>query len=99
MYIIPRLLALPFFAILALIALFIMWLRYCRNYILYGGEAIAYTKKMQRKAIADVFEKLQEKLQKDIVPKTNNHCRDCKNPIEEDNVYGQCVDCYFLSKK
>jgi len=64
MHIIPRLLALPFFAMLALIAMFILWLKYCRNYILYGGEAIAYTKKTQRKSIADVFEKLQEQLEK-----------------------------------
>jgi hypothetical protein len=59
-----RIIGFPFFAALALISMFVLWLKYCKNYILYGGEAIAYTQKTQRKAISDVFNKVQEQLEK-----------------------------------
>jgi uncharacterized BrkB/YihY/UPF0761 family membrane protein len=59
-----RLIGFPFFAALALISMFVLWVKYCKNYIMYGGEAIAYTQKTQRKAISDVFLKIQEQLEK-----------------------------------
>lgn len=57
-----RLIGLPFFAALSLIGVLVLWLRYMKNYIRYGGEAISYTKNMQRKTIADVFEQMQKQL-------------------------------------
>lgn len=62
--IIKRIIGLPFFAILAFIAVLFLWVKYIRNYIIYGGEAIAFNKKMNRKTIQDVFEKLEESLNK-----------------------------------
>ena len=55
-----RLAGLPFFICLAIIGLIVLFVKYVGNYMMYGGEAIAYTKKTQRKTIQEVFEKLTE---------------------------------------
>ena len=54
-----RLMGLPFFIILSLIAAIVLWMKYIKNYIRYGGEALAYTKKMNKKTIADLWHKLE----------------------------------------
>ena len=59
--IIQRIIGFPFFMMLALIGATSMFLKWCFNYMKYGGEAIAYTDKMSRKTIQDVFVKLTEK--------------------------------------
>jgi hypothetical protein len=46
--------------VIALIASLILFGKWIINYIRYGGEAITYTEKMNRKTIQDVFEKLNE---------------------------------------
>ncbi len=58
--IIKRVAGLPFFAGLLLVALFALWLKACLNFLRFGGEAIAYTQKNERKAIADIYDKLVE---------------------------------------
>ena len=47
------------FAFFGAFFLFFQWII---NFIRFGGEAIAYTRKTSRKTIADVFNKLNEKL-------------------------------------
>lgn len=59
--IIFRIIVLPFIAITALIGALRLWLLWVINFIIYGGESICYTKKMTRKTIQDVFQKLIEK--------------------------------------
>lgn len=56
-----RIFAFPFFAGFAFIGAMHMWFRWVYNFLKHGGEAIAYTDKMNRKTIQDVFEKLIEK--------------------------------------
>jgi hypothetical protein len=58
--VISRILGLPFFVIGSLIGVLILWAKYMTNFIRFGGEAISYTQKMQRKCIVDVYNKLQE---------------------------------------
>lgn len=58
--VVRRILGFPFFASLAFIGAMAMWLRWIWNFAKYGGEAIAYTNKMNRKTIQDVFQKLTE---------------------------------------
>ena len=58
--IVLRLIAFPFFAAISLIGLFVLWMKFIKNFILHGGEAISYTNKMQRKRIADVYEEVQK---------------------------------------
>lgn len=58
--IIMRIIGFPFFAVLSLFACTMYWFIYMRNYIIHGGEAIAYTQKMNRKSIQDVFVELQK---------------------------------------
>lgn len=48
------------FAGLSLVGAFILWLRWVVNFVWYGGEAIAYSDKVARKTINDVFLKLVE---------------------------------------
>ena len=50
-----RLLGFIPFAILSLIAALALWVKYMANYLMYGGEAIAYTHKSTRKTIQEVF--------------------------------------------
>ena len=58
--IITRLFAFPFFSGIALVGAIIMWAKWVINFVKYGGESIAYTDRMNRKTIQDVFEKLTE---------------------------------------
>lgn len=58
--VVQRILGFPFFAAIAFIGAMAMWLRWIWNFAKYGGEAIAYTDKMNRKTIQDVFQKLME---------------------------------------
>lgn len=52
---IGRILGFPFFCALALIGALALWLTWCKNFIRHGGEAIAYSNKLRRKTITDVF--------------------------------------------
>lgn len=54
-----RITGLPFFAGLSLIGCILLWLKHNYNFILYGGESIAYTNKNQRKTIKDIYDKLE----------------------------------------
>jgi hypothetical protein len=58
--VIIRILGLPFFACLTFVGVLILWAKYMTNFIRFGGEAISYTQKTQRKYISDVYDKLQE---------------------------------------
>lgn len=58
MEIFTRIIAFPFFAAISLIAAIALWIKWMWNFGKHGGEAIAYTEKMRRKTIQDVFEKL-----------------------------------------
>lgn len=57
---VKRLLGLPFFMVLLAIGL--IWHFVIKSYLWmkYGGEAINYSDKMNRKTISDIFYKLQE---------------------------------------
>lgn len=57
---IKRAIALPFFAMFALIASLSQWLRFCKNFMRFGGEAIIYTQKNERKTISDVYNLLKK---------------------------------------
>lgn len=52
------------FIFMAITSVFILLFRYMYNYVLYGGESIAYTHKNQRKQIADVYDVVSESLNK-----------------------------------
>ena len=52
------------FALLFFFGAFFLFFQWTINFIRFGGEAIAYTRKMRRKTIADVFNKLNENNEK-----------------------------------
>jgi hypothetical protein len=56
-----RLLGLPFF--MGLLAISVTWQFILKSFLWmkYGGEAVNYNDKMNRKTISDVFYKLQDK--------------------------------------
>ena len=58
--IIKRAIGLPFFAVLSLISVIATWLKLCLNFLRFGGEAIAYTGKNEKKTITDIYNKLRE---------------------------------------
>lgn len=58
--VVQRILGFPFFAALTFIAAISMWLKWIWNFGKYGGEAIAYTKKINKRTIQDVFQKVME---------------------------------------
>lgn len=58
--IIMRIIFLPFVIVAATIAMLFKLFEYVFNYIIYGGEIIAYDKKMNRKTIGDVFLEIQK---------------------------------------
>ena len=60
--IIARTIMFPFFLGLAFFGAIFLFVTWIFNYVRFGGEAIAYTKRTSRKTIADVFNKLNEKL-------------------------------------
>ena len=49
--IINRLIGLPLFMIMGLVGVIILWFKYVINFIIYGGEAISYTKKLKGKLL------------------------------------------------
>ena len=51
-----RIIAIPFWSGLSLLYMIALFLKLNWNFLRFGGEAITYTKKMQRKTIQDVFE-------------------------------------------
>lgn len=55
------------FVLFAFFGAFFLFFQWIINFIRYGGELIAYTRKTNRKTIADVFNKLNENYEK-----TNN---------------------------
>jgi hypothetical protein len=59
--IIGRTLGFPFFVGIALVGALIMFLKWVVNYILFGGESIAYTRKTDRKTIHDIYIELIKK--------------------------------------
>jgi len=86
--IINRLTGLPLFMILALFGIIILWFKYVINFITYGGEAISYTKKTQRKTINDVFEEVQELINEKNSKKPKLNIRDIDTGFFEniDNI-------------
>ena len=64
--VVSRILAFPFFFGIAFVGAIIMFVKWIINYIRFGGESIAYTDKMNRKTIQDVFVKLNEMQQHDM---------------------------------
>ena len=60
--IISRILSFPFFTCIAFIGAMIMFFKWTINFILYGGEAIAYTKENTRNTIQDVYNEITENL-------------------------------------
>ena len=59
--IIQRIIAFPFFIVIAFIGAMVMWFKWSWNFMKHGGEAIAYTDKMNRNTIQDVYQKLTNK--------------------------------------
>ena len=57
-----RILYLIPFVLFAFFGAFFLFFQWIINFIRFGGEAIAYTRKTSRKTIADVFNKINEKL-------------------------------------
>ena len=62
--IIKRVLGFPLYAGIALTYFPYLMVRYIVLYVIYGGEAIVYSKKMDRKGILDVYEKVEELIKK-----------------------------------
>jgi hypothetical protein len=73
---IMRAICMPFFVPLVLIGMLYHWLRVCINYLLYGGEIVAYTKLNSHKMMNDVYvyakQKLDEKQYIDSIPEDIN---------------------------
>ena len=63
--VVQRTLAFPFFFGIAFVGAAIMFTKWIINFIRFGGESIAYTDKMNRKTIQDVFVKLNEMQQRE----------------------------------
>jgi hypothetical protein len=53
-----RPIALPFFSAIALIGALIQWAMYSINFLRFGGEAIAFTKKQRGRTITEALNKL-----------------------------------------
>lgn len=60
MKILLRLIAFPFFSAVALLSAIVQWVVYSVNFIKYGGEAVAFTKKTRPKTITDVYMKVED---------------------------------------
>lgn len=52
---IPRILSLPFMVFILLIPMVFLYFKWMKNFILYGGEVIAYEDKNERKTIKDLY--------------------------------------------
>jgi hypothetical protein len=77
-----RILGLPFFLMLNIIGMVFMLFKLSKAFILYGGEAMAYTKKDEQKTITDIYQQLQENYnflkESELVP-YQTVCTSCKN--------------------
>jgi hypothetical protein len=84
-----RTLGLPFFIMLNVIGMVFLLFKLSRAFILYGGEACAYTEKNQQKTIADIYYQLEKNPQyctlnnikqtePELVP-FHSICTSCKN--------------------
>jgi hypothetical protein len=60
-----RILGLPFFLMLNVIGMVFMLFKLAKSFILYGGEAVAYVKKNERKTITDIYQQLQNNYNQD----------------------------------
>jgi hypothetical protein len=70
-----RIIALPLFSAIALFYSLILWLLFSYNFLLYGGEAIAYTTRSKPKTIAEIYGKLDDLLNTekgDVSPQSNS---------------------------
>jgi hypothetical protein len=70
-----RIIVLPLFSAIALIYTLILWLLFSYNFLLYGGEAIAYTTRSKPKTIAEIYGKLDDLLNTekgDVSPQANS---------------------------
>ncbi len=56
--VIIRILGFPFFLGLAIVYSAILLVKYIFCYVRYGGEAISYTRKNQRRMIEDIYQEL-----------------------------------------
>lgn len=63
-----RLIALRFFMVVTLLGLLHYWIKYNWNFLLYGGEAITYSKNNTRKTVSDVYDLVKTKLDDPINP-------------------------------
>lgn len=78
--IIARILGLPFFAVICLIAAVFLWFKWAFNFIRFGGEAIIYETN-SRKTIFDIYQKLE----------TDQKCKNCRYwQSREKYAYGIC---------
>jgi hypothetical protein len=55
-----RVFSFPFICLTTLIGALLLWLKWMKNFVLYGGEFIAYTKSNTRSTINDIFKKLED---------------------------------------
>lgn len=62
--IILRTLGFPFYVGIALTYFPYLMIRYIVLYVIYGGEAIVYSKKLDRKGMSDIYEKVEELINK-----------------------------------
>lgn len=58
---IPRILTLPFMMCILLIASVTLYFKWLKNFILYGGEVIAYESKKEKSTIKDIYYLLKDK--------------------------------------
>lgn len=57
-----RAIALPFWMGFVTVHLIFLWVKFNLNFILYGGEAVAYESKSTPKKIAEVYSIVEEQL-------------------------------------
>jgi hypothetical protein len=57
-----RIIALPFVAGIAIISCLRLWFILCKNFLLYGGNLVAFTKEHTPTTLADILEFLKGKL-------------------------------------
>jgi hypothetical protein len=58
-----RTIVLPFIATAAFVGVVRLWLVLCKNFILYGGEVVTFTKNHSATTIGDLLNFLTDKLQ------------------------------------
>lgn len=83
-----RLIALPFFAGLTLVGMTATYLKYLLNFMLHGGEAIAYVNGKIRPSIADVFDELTKQRALKSQPELQAKVRELETIISEGGRMG-----------